>query len=324
MSARTLAAALLVLAAPLVAPLPAAARDGRCAPAEDTVAAAEPWAQRRLAPERAWQLARGAVTVGVVDTGVSAAAPALAGSVLPGTDLAGGAGDTDCSGHGTFLAGLLAARPVPGSPFSGVAPGARLLPVRVADDPARVDPAKVAAGIRAAVDGGARVVAVGVVVGVETPELRAAVEYAAAEDVLVVASAAVREAGRRAYPAALPGVVGVAPVGPDGPVGDAESLGAAPLVAAPAAQLVGIAPEGRGHRMGSAPELAVAFVAGAAALVRDYRPELTAAEVRAPARHGRPARGARAEPAGRVRGRRPGGRGGRRRRPGQGGACPGR
>ncbi|MGX7828853.1 S8 family serine peptidase [Actinokineospora sp. 24-640] len=249
---------------------------GECAPAEAVRAGAEPWAQLRLAPSRAWPLTRGAVTVAVVGTGVSAAAPALAGAVLPGTDLAGGRGDTDCAGHGTFLAGLIAARPAAGTPFAGVAPAARVLPVRVADDPARADPDRVAAGIRAAVDGGARVVAVGVVTGVSTPDLRAAVADAVRRDVVVVAAAGVREAGRLAFPAALPGVVAVAPIGPDGPTGG--PLGAAPLLAAPAEQVTGPGPTGPGHRTASGPELAVAFTAGAAALVRDYRPGLSAAE----------------------------------------------
>lgn len=81
----------------------------------------ESWAQRRMAASRAWSLAEGAVRVAVVGTGVSAQAPALAGAVLRGTDLANGAGDSDCSGHGTFLAGLLAARPVEGA-LSPVSP----------------------------------------------------------------------------------------------------------------------------------------------------------------------------------------------------------
>ncbi|MGW5050413.1 S8 family serine peptidase [Actinokineospora sp. NPDC004072] len=255
---------------------PGAVAERECAPAAERVAGEVSWAQRRLGVERVWPLTRGDGVVGVVDTGVSGEAVALRGAVLPGTDLAGGAGNRDCSGHGTFLAGLIAARPGEGT-FAGVAPGVRVLPVRVADDADEVAPERLAAGIVAAVDGGARVVAVGLVATRDAPELRAAVELAARRDVVVVASVRVWEDGQRAYPAALPGVLPVAPLGPNGPLDG--PTGAAPLLAAPAADLVGIAPAGAGNRTGSGPELAVGAVAGAAALVRAYHPDLTARQV---------------------------------------------
>ncbi|GGS30414.1 hypothetical protein GCM10010171_24940 [Actinokineospora fastidiosa] len=166
------------------------------------------------------------------------------------------------------------------SPGTGVAPGVRILPVRVADEPGEVSPERLAAGIVAAVEGGASVIAVGVVATRDSAGLRAAVELARQRDVLVVASARVREDGEVAFPAALPGVLSVAPIGPDGPVADVR-LGARPDLAAPAVDLIGIAPSGAGHRVASGAELAVGPVAGAAALVRDYHRDLTAPQVAA-------------------------------------------
>ncbi|MBY8849931.1 S8 family serine peptidase [Saccharothrix sp. MB29] len=209
---------LLGIAAP---PAPAALA-AECAAAQEQVVAEESWAQRRLAPSRTWALTEGAVPVAVVDTGISAVAPALADAVLPTPDLGGGPSDVDCSGHGTFLAGLIAARPRDDGPFAGVAPAARLLPVRVTDNPAEVDPVRLGAGIRAAVDAGARVVAVGLVTALDRPELRAAVAAAAEGDVVVVASAAVREAGRGRTGRAA-GVVAVAPLGVAGPPSNTRS-----------------------------------------------------------------------------------------------------
>jgi hypothetical protein len=196
---------------------------GQCTPPSETAMTQESWAQRRMGADRAWPLTKGDVVVGVVDTGVSAVTPALAGAVLPGTNLADGPGDDDCFGRGTFIASLIAARPNanPDVPFAGVAPGARIFPVRVSDDPPKIlDHAGLAIdigeGITAAVDGGARVVAVGLVATLDMPELRAAVAYAAERDVLVVASASVPKRGQLALPARIPGVLAVAPVGPDG------------------------------------------------------------------------------------------------------------
>jgi hypothetical protein len=266
---------------------PAAAQPpvGQCTPPSETPITHESWAQQRMASARVWPLTRGDVIVGVVDTGVSATAPALAGAVLPGTNLADGPGDDDCFGRGTFIASLIAARPSadPDVPFAGVAPGARIFPVRVSDDPPKIqDHAGLAIaignGIIAAVDGGARVVAVGLVATLDMPELRAAVAYASERDVLVVAPASVPKKGQLALPARIPGVLAVAPVGPDGPV-STPVYGADPAIAAPAQDLVGVAPHGGGHRVASGNELAVAYVAGAAALVRSYYPALSAPEV---------------------------------------------
>ncbi|WP_329791552.1 S8 family serine peptidase [Lentzea sp. DG1S-22] len=261
-------------------PVRAAHAQDQCAGPEEKVVEAPSWAQRRMGADRAWQLTEGGVVVGVVDTGVSAGAAALANAVLPGTDLSTGKGpgNADCSGHGTFLASLIAARQQEGTTFAGIAPGATLLPVRVTDKPSEVDPVKLAAGIRTAADGGARVIAVGLTTHADHPDLRAAVAHAQARDVVVVASAAAKEKGGRAYPAATPGVLAVAPLTENGAAGTAV-LGAEPALAAPAENLVGAGPFGGGHRVGSASELGVAYVAGAAALVRAYHPTLSARDV---------------------------------------------
>ncbi|MDA3631021.1 S8 family serine peptidase [Saccharopolyspora sp. WRP15-2] len=258
---------------------------GQCTPPAETPVTTMSWAQQRMGADRAWPLTEGDVVVGVVDTGVSATAPALSGAVLRGSDLGGGPGDGDCFGRGTFIASLIAARPSsdPHVPFAGVAPAAKIFPVRVSDDPPKIlDHAGLAVdigrGIRAAVDGGARVVAVGLVATLDMPELRAAVAYAAERDVLVVASAAVPKKGQLAFPARIPGVLAVAPVGPDGP-SQSANYGASPAIAAPAQQLVGLSPQGSGHRVSSGDELSVAYAAGAAALVRAYHPALSAPEV---------------------------------------------
>jgi membrane-anchored mycosin MYCP len=82
-------------------------------------------------PADAWSSGRGEGTlVAVVDTGVSAH-PRLAGRVDDGGDfVAGDSGLDDCDGHGTAVAGVLAAAPAPGDLLAGVAPGARVLAVR--------------------------------------------------------------------------------------------------------------------------------------------------------------------------------------------------
>jgi membrane-anchored mycosin MYCP len=270
--------------APAPAPYALTAPDGmECAPPANRVFRAVGWAQRRLDPARAWMLTRGrSVTVAIVDTGVSRSAPALAGRVLTGQDVrTGGPANSDCSGHGTFVAGLVAARQVSGGPFAGVAPEARILPIRVSDRAEDVHPNLLAKGVEAAVRGGAKVIAVASAAPFGSSALQRAVAQAERRDAVVVASALTmrNQQGDVAYPAAYTGVVSVMAIGPDGSL---PSAGQAypPTLAAPGRDLVSIAPSGRGNVEGSAVNLAVGYVAGAAALVRAYLPRLPAAAVR--------------------------------------------
>ncbi|GAA0328652.1 S8 family serine peptidase [Actinoallomurus spadix] len=225
------------------------------------------------------------VTVGVVDTGVAANVPALAGRVTA----VGDAGQ-DCVGHGSFAAGLIAGR-AEDATGGGIAPGAQILAVRGTGRNGVASPGAVAAGIRAAVDRGARVVYVGAALTEGRAELTAAVAYATGKDAVVVApavpDAVPGSAGGAAsappaqpyFPAFIPQVVAVEDFGPDGarPKG-APNVFAADL-AAPGDAVVSIGPKGAGNYIGSGSSLAAAFVAGTAALVRAYQPRLTAAEV---------------------------------------------
>ncbi|MFE5238798.1 S8 family serine peptidase [Streptomyces sp. NPDC056627] len=297
------AAVLAALTAALttIAPTTAVAADsvqlpvvrGSIAPGEPCVAAsgrkaeAEPWSAGALGLARAWTLEEGdGVTVAVVDTGVGADVPALAGRVRA----LGGAGE-DCVGHGSFAAGLIAGARIDGVGPAGVAPRAAILAVRGTDERGAPTPGRVAAGIRAAADEGAEVVYVGQALATGKKELTEAVAYAAARDALVVAPVAPDalaedrdEPGGFApaapwyWPASAPGVVAVTDFGPDGGrPANAPGVRGADL-AAPGDAVVGNGPEGAGHYLGSGASLAAAQVAGAAALVRAQHPGMTAAQ----------------------------------------------
>lgn len=147
-----LTVALQVLAGPASAAGPRA-----LPPLPDQGAKGEWWFTSWRIPE-VWQAgARGqGVTVAVVDSGVQASFPELAGAVLPGTDFAGGDGRVDAGpdeherGHGTRMALFIAGQ---GGPLKlvGVAPEAKILPVSS-------DSGSTGQEIRWAVDHGAKVV----------------------------------------------------------------------------------------------------------------------------------------------------------------------
>ncbi|WNI21443.1 S8 family serine peptidase [Streptomyces sp. ITFR-16] len=246
-------------------------------------ATAVPWEQVSLQLGRAWQFASGSgIKVGVVDTGVSASAPALKGRVV-----AVGEAGSDCVGHGTFVAGLIAAQLNRGVKFAGVARQSAIVAARGTDQRGTVTAEKVAAGIKAAVGAGAEVVTVSAAFPGDSAALRSAVRLAAKRDVLLIAAAVPDSPtggvgqeipARNYYPAASDGVLSVLDVDVAGkrPAGS-YTTGSAQL-AAPGDGVVGIGPSKEGHYIGSGASLAAGFVAGAAALVRSVHPELTAAQ----------------------------------------------
>ncbi|MGN9763637.1 type VII secretion-associated serine protease mycosin [Micromonospora sp. SD12] len=276
------------------APAPTAARaaPGCASPlAPVRPVSARPWPQQRYAPERLAALATGAgVTVAVVDSGVDRRHPQLTGRVLDGTDLldAGGDGSRDCAGHGTGVASIIAAAPRDGVAFRGLAPGARILPVRVSEQQVvegRESGRTVSAGdfaraIRWAVDHDADVLNLSVVLYVDDPAVRAAIGYAVDRDVVVVAAAGnLHDAGDpRPYPAAYDGVLGVGAIGADGSRAPFSQTGAYVDLVAPGSDVLMAAP-GQGHHRAEGTSYAAPFVAATAALLREYRPELTAAQV---------------------------------------------
>ncbi|MFF1734264.1 type VII secretion-associated serine protease mycosin [Streptomyces sp. NPDC058247] len=180
--------------------------------------------------DQMWQTSSGkGVTVAVIDTGVKASHPDLAGRVLHGKNLAPGeSGDeqSDYDGHGTITASLIAGTGARagGHGAFGLAPGAKILPVRLprsgvttqAEGDKRFNKAA-AEAIRYAADEGAKVINISQGSPVGTPQLTEAVKYALGKGSLVFASSGNSGATNNSveYPAATPGVVGVAAVGKD-------------------------------------------------------------------------------------------------------------
>lgn len=140
-------------------------------------------------------------TVAVLDSGVQASHPDLAGRLMAGRDFVDGdLIPEDQHGHGTNVAGIIAARNDNGIGIRGAAPGARVLPIRVLDAQNRGNSSVLIAGIKAAVDAGAAVI------NLSLNPAQAVVAQLAGSDPLVQAIDAASRAG----------VVVVAAAGNDG------------------------------------------------------------------------------------------------------------
>ena len=231
----------------------------------------------------AWNTTRGAGTIiAVIDTGVDATHPDLAGAVVDSANFSGGAAIS--ADHGTMVAALAAGRGH-GSDDGviGAAPEAGILAISIGfGDDATSDP-EVADAVIWAVDHGADVINLSFTRNtLDWPESwDEAFLYADEHDVVMVAAAGNRGSGTAVVgaPATMPGVLTVAGVTKTGVASNsASSQGITIGVAAPSEQLVGATPGG-GYVLWSGTSGAAPIVAGVAALVRSAHPELDAAGV---------------------------------------------
>ncbi len=206
------------------------------------------WALTRMGAETAWKTSTGrGVVVAVIDTGVKAVHVDLTGRVLAGRDfVAPGTSASDANGHGTHVAGIIAAIANNRRGIAGLAPNTRILPVRVLDKTGVGDTANVAKGIVWAVDRGAKVINLSLSSTSPDTATRAAVAYAIAKNVVVVAAAGNSGCGLlgspTAYPAAYDGVLGVGAITSGGAVASFSSCGSWVDVVAPGSGILSTVP----------------------------------------------------------------------------------
>lgn len=246
------------------------------------------WALDALQIESAWSASTGVdVDIAVVDSGVSGDHPDLAPKVCSGVAFLGsdgvarlGQGATDGNGHGTHVAGIAAAGTGDRTGTAGVAPSARIMPVRVLGADGTGSSADVARGITWAVDHGAEVINVSLGGGYSSA-VDLAVDYAERQGVLVVAASGnAGPNGARNYPAALDDVLAVASHDQSGAVSSFSTQGDYVDLSAPGSGIISTYPDGRWASM-SGTSMATPHVAGAAALLLAAQPELTPAQLRA-------------------------------------------
>ncbi|MFD9130211.1 type VII secretion-associated serine protease mycosin [Kitasatospora sp. NPDC059571] len=248
--------------------------------------------QKYAAMADVWPISQGEnVIVAVIDSGVTADHPDLAGAVLPGADFTadGGDGHKDVDGHGTSMAALIAGHGHGSGGkdgVSGLAPKAKILPLRVdlthgTDISSKGSEGEINKAIRYAVDHGAKVINLSVA-GAEQAGEREAVNYALSKDVVLVGGTG--NDGSHGtpvqYPAAFPGVVAVAAVDKQGMLWEDSDRGPEVTLAAPGVDIATI-------KIGSASAYhttngtsdATAYVSAIAALVRSKYPNLSAGQV---------------------------------------------
>ncbi|MBI2940838.1 MAG: S8 family serine peptidase [Chloroflexi bacterium] len=239
------------------------------------------WGLARINAPSAWDRARGTgVLVAIVDTGIDLDHPDLVARIAPGglNFVAPGTPPADDNGHGTHVAGIAAAS-LNGLGVVGVAPEARLLPIKVLDASGSGSYYDIMDSIRYAADQGARVINLSLGGLFDVSYLRDAVNYARARGAVVVAAAG-NDPIQTYYPAAYPGVVAVSAVDSGDRIAAFSSRGSYIGIAAPGVTVASTAWRGSGESYvsRSGTSMAAPHVAGVVALVRGVRPALSGDE----------------------------------------------
>ncbi|MEI8176090.1 MAG: S8 family serine peptidase, partial [Candidatus Omnitrophota bacterium] len=284
------------------------------------------WAHQKTGAESAWDMTKGdpSVVVAVIDTGVYYQHPDLAGNIWhdgsgnpgcdfvdiataaytssgftlqPGEDYTGVDNDpADHYGHGTHVAGIIAAAEGNGAGVVGVAPRCRIMPVRAGFTIIYFDGSNYetvglfemddsANAIVYAADNGARVINMSFG-GAYSETLQGAVEYAISKNVIMVAAAGNSGGNIISYPAAYDGVIGVGATDSDDTRASFSSYGKWVDVAAPGVDIISTVPlvgpmgDLSGYLAASGTSMASPYVAGLTALVVSAHPLFTVSEVK--------------------------------------------
>ncbi len=243
------------------------------------------WALRNIQAFAAWDITTGStITIAILDTGVSASHPDLKDRVLPGYDFYNNRADaSDDEGHGTYSAGVAAAKGDNGIGIAGVCWSCQILPVKVLGSRGQGDDATIAEGIRWAADQGARIISMSLAGTGDTQVLRDAVAYAHSRGAVMIAASGNGQArgNRPSYPAAYPQVLAVSATDGADAVTGFSTTGDFVDLSAPG---VGVwstvwSTQGDSYGASNGTSAACPYVAGAAALVLSIRPDLSADQV---------------------------------------------
>ena len=173
----------------------------------------------------------------------------LAGQLVPGTSiLDGSAGTTDPNGHGTAMAGIIAALTDNGQGIAGVGyAGVKVMPVTVLGSDGTGTDSDIIEGVVYAVDHGADVINMSFSNPGYSTALQAAIDYAWAHNVVVVAATGNDSSTTATFPAGDRGVIGVSNTDQTDALNASSNYGADTFLAAPGTDIVSLAVGGRHH-----------------------------------------------------------------------------
>ncbi len=247
----------------------------------DTLYRRYQWNLPLIGMEEGWEISQGSnqVIVAVVDTGVDLNHPEFRGKLVRGYNvIQGNDQPQDDNGHGTHVAGIIAARTNNGDGIAGMSWNSKIMPIKAIGTDGSGTAFDIAQGIRWAADNGADVINLSV--GNYTPSavLQEACRYAYERNVVLVAATGNDASSQPGYPAAYPEVLGVSAVDHRTRLANFSNYGSYVDVVAPGVDIASTFIYGDYAAL-SGTSMACPHVAALAALVRSVKPQLSNAEV---------------------------------------------
>ena len=236
--------------------------------ASDISLSHEQWHLSRVMAPQAWQITSGKsdILIAVLDTGIDQTHKELANKVVASINLTQSPTADDLYGHGTHIAGVIAAIADNTVGTTGLAYNCSLMNVKVAEDDGSCDPATVDRGIIWAADNGAKVINISLTINEPSTVLEGAVDYAWARGAIVIAAAGNNYGSEPVYPAAYPNAIAVAATDKDDRLARWSNYSDWISVGAPGVDIYSILPhDNYGSKSGTS--LAAAVVSGEAALL---------------------------------------------------------
>lgn len=206
------------------------------------------------------------IKVAVLDTGVATGHEDLEGRVVAVVNFTDSPVADDVYGHGTHVAGIIAANQSNGTGIVGIAPASQIMSVKIADDRGITRASAVAEGIIWAVDNGASVINISAEFFDSYEAMREAVDYAWEHGALVIAAAGNQGSQTPVYPAFYENCIAVASSTYDGTLAPLSNYGDWVDVVAPGFKIYSTLPgDDYGYKSGTS--FAAAHVSGIAALL---------------------------------------------------------
>ncbi|WEK53017.1 MAG: S8 family peptidase [Candidatus Cohnella colombiensis] len=247
----------------------------------DTLYSEYQWNLPEIATEYGWDLSKGSkdIVVAVIDTGVQADHPDLQGRLVEGVNIVDPSSPPDDDvGHGTHVAGIIAAEVNNNEGVAGMTWYTKIMPIKSLDSSGAGSTYSVAEGIIWAVDHGANIINMSLGNYAEADFLHDALKYAYDHGVLLVAASGNDNTDRPGYPAAYPEVLAVAATEPDESRAEYSNFGDYIDIAAPGSSIPSTYIGSRYAAL-SGTSMACPHVAALGSLVQAINPKLSNAEI---------------------------------------------
>ncbi len=247
----------------------------------DTLYPRYQWNMSAIDMEKAWDITKGKedVVIAIVDTGVDLNHPEFQGKLVNGYNVLNGSNrPQDDNGHGTHVAGIIAAKTNNQQGVAGIAWNNKIMPIKGIGSDGSGSSFDIAKGIIWAADHGASVINMSVGNYHPSNVLHDAIKYAFNKNVVMVAASGNDHTSQPSFPAAYPEVISVAAVDWQGKQAEFSNFGSHIDVSAPGVDIPSTYTQNHYASL-SGTSMACPHVAGLAGLIRSLNPSLSNTEV---------------------------------------------